>query len=214
VRAVTYVWYIENSKQKILVDAGVRAEHFIARGAIQEDIQPLEKGMQKVGIKPEDIDIVILTHLHYDHIALAPLFTKAKFIVQKKELDAALNPHQFIASQFEKSLFGKLNIEVVDGDTEIIKGVSVMLTPGHTPGTQSIVVDTPKGKAIIAGFCCTLDTFNPPPKITRKEGLQVLAPGVIIDLLQAYDSALRVKQSADTVIALHDIEYLNKEIVP
>jgi glyoxylase-like metal-dependent hydrolase (beta-lactamase superfamily II) len=214
VKVCTYVWYIENSAPKILVDAGVSAADFIAHGDSQEDVQPLEIGLQKIGVRPEEIDIVILTHLHYDHIALARLFMNARFIVQKKELDAARNPHPMIVSWFEKELYEGLNFKVVDGDAEIVEGVKVLLTPGHTPGGQSVAVETAGGLAVITGFCCIKDTFYPPQHIVEKEGLQVMAPGLILDALQAYDSALRVKQCADVIIPLHDIEFINKDRIP
>jgi N-acyl homoserine lactone hydrolase len=214
IKTCTYVWYIENSAPKILVDAGVRAADFIAHGDAQEDVQPLEKGLQKIGVRPDEIDIVILTHLHYDHITLAPLFVNAKFIIQKKELDVARNPHRMIASWFEKELYEGLNFQVVDGDVEIADGVKVLLTPGHTPGTQSVLVETAGGLVVITGFCCLKDTFYPPQHIMQKEGLEVLPPGLVLDALQAYDSALRVKRCADMIVPIHDIEFIDKDRIP
>ena len=106
-----------------------------------------------------------------------------------------------------------LNLEVVDGDKEIIEGVKVLLTPGHTPGAQSVAINTPKGLAIIAGFCTIQENFYPPPEVTAK-GRQVITPGIHLDVPQAYDSALRIKQMADFVVSLHDIEFMEKDRVP
>lgn len=210
-----YIWYIEGSEPKVLVDAGCRAEWLVSQGRPMEDIQSVEEGLNKSGVKPEDIDIVILTHLHSDHVQLASKFVRAKFIVQKAELDFALNPHPMVAKMgtYDKRFLKDLNMEVIEGDKEIIDGVRVVLTPGHTPGNQSVVVETLKGTAIITGFCCTLDNFAPPPE-ARAKGFEVIAPAMHCDPLQAYDSALKVKHSADIIIPLHESSFIGKDRLP
>ena len=146
-----YVWYIEGPRQKIVVDAGVTAAILQAAGLTgRRDIQSLEEGLGKLDLKPGDIDIVIATHLHHDHISLAHSFTKAKFVVQQKELEEARNPHPIWARTYGlQKEFGDLNYEVIEGDKEIAEGVRVICTPGHTPGTQSVVIETADGLAVI-----------------------------------------------------------------
>ena len=180
-----------------------------------EDIQTVEEGLGKLGLKPDDIDIVILTHLHQDHIAFASKYTRANFIVQKAELDFALNPHPMAVklTSFDKRQFENLNLEVIEGDKEIIDGVRVMLTPGHTMGSQSVVVETPKGTAVITGFCCTLDNFDPPPK-AKAQGLEVVPPTRHYDLLQSYDSILKVKQTGYFIIPLHETSFIGRDRLP
>lgn len=93
---VGYVWYIEGLKEKILVDAGVNTEHLRQKkigGSRARDIQSLESGLNKLGLIPGDIDMVIITHLHADHVAQGRQFSKARFLIQKDELESALNPH-------------------------------------------------------------------------------------------------------------------------
>ena len=82
-----FVWYIEGSNPKILVDAGCTAQNFIDHGQEEEDIQSVEVGLSQLGLRPEDIDMVIMTHLAWDHISLASKYCHAKFVVQKSELD-------------------------------------------------------------------------------------------------------------------------------
>ena len=80
----SYAWYIKGSQQKILVDTGARASTFRKKGVTSEiDLITVENGLAKLGLTPEDIDIVIITHLHGDHIELASLYKKAQFIIQK-----------------------------------------------------------------------------------------------------------------------------------
>ncbi len=208
-----YIWLIENQSLKILVDAGSRASSFTKRGTPEKDLSSVEDGLANFGMTPEDIDVVILTHLHCDHIDLGYLYKKAKFIVQKRELQYALNPHPIDADFYERSTFESLNWEVIDGQREIISGVSVFPTPGHSPGGQSIEVNTISGKAIITGFCCTLDTFKQTPEMKRR-GWEVTAPLIHNDVRAAYDSVLEVKHKADIILALHDPLYIEKRKIP
>ena len=213
-----YVWYIEGPEKKIIVDAGGTLEglalwlQFVATGATGTPIQSIEQGLSDVGLKPEDIDTVILTHLHADHVELAGQFANAKFVVQKSELDFALNPHPATAAFFNKELFNGLDFQILDGDEEIVDGVKVLLTPGHTAGGQSVAVDTDSGKAVITGFCCVRQNFEPPEML--KEMMPILTPGMHLNELQLFDSMLKVKETADTIVPLHEPEYLKMDRIP
>ena len=100
-----YIWYIEGSEPKIIVNTGAEADMYLAHGYSKaKNIQTVEEGLSKLKLRPEDIDIVILTHLHWDHVAFASKFAKAKFIVQKAELDFALNPHPANAAPYDAGL--------------------------------------------------------------------------------------------------------------
>ena len=149
----------------MLVDSGASIESYVTRGLKQKEIQGLEEGLAKLRLKPEDIGIVIQTHLHFDHVELAYKFTRAKFIVQKAELDYAVNPHQVLQDDYDQRMFKSLDFEVIEGDKEIIEGVRVMLTPGHSPGGQSVAINVGEGTAIITGFCCLRENFEVPPEV-------------------------------------------------
>ena len=105
-----------------------------------------------------------------------------------------------------------LKFEVVQGDTRIFPGVEVLLTQGHTPGCQSVAVDTAHGKAIIAGFCSIKENFFPLDPINN--AFPVIPPGISVNSLEAFDSTLRVKESADIVIPLHEEEMLLRKSIP
>ena len=210
--SVMHIWYIEGPQPKILVDAGGRASTLQEIGINSEEIQPVEIGLAKLGLKPADIDIVIVTHLHLDHIELGHLYKNARFIVQEKELDYARNPHPWDSCHFDRRYFDGLNFEVIDGDAEIVPGVAVFVTPGHTPGGQSVALDTAKGKAIITGFCCVKETFVQTEQM-KCQGREVAAPGLHQDCRVAYDSVLRVKRMADIILPLHDTAFLAGEAI-
>lgn len=203
-----YVWYIQGAKSKIIVDTGTTAEWYHGQGVNQQEhIQYLEDSLGRFELRPDNIDIVILTHLHADHVEQAKKFTHARFYVQKDELEATKHPA--METEYVKSLFAGLDFTVVDGDAQISDGIRVMLTPGHTPGTQSVAVETNEGIAVISGFCSIQDNFGDDAR-----GLPIAPPGVYTDLLQAYDSVMKVKRAADIIIPLHDMKYTQINAVP
>ena len=210
---VTYVWYIEGPKDKILVDAGVSTEYLRnQRGIPARRIQSLESGLQKVGLVPDEIDLVIITHLHSDHVAEARKFSKARFLIQKDELEFALNPHPTVAGQYPREFFEGLNFEVVSGDAKICEEVSVLSTPGHTIGGQSVSIKTEQGTAIVSGLCSVRENFEPPEPFNKT--MPVYPFGILINLIDMYDSLLRIKEEADIVIPNHDPKYVGEQHIP
>ena len=141
-----YAWYIKGAKNKILVDTGATAAMFREKGAAETDLISVENGLAKLGVTPIDINIVILTHLHCDHVELAALYKNAKFIVQKRELDYAGHPHPLDADLYVKRYFESLDFEVVDGEAKIDAGIAVFLSPGHSPGGQSVEIEHQRGE--------------------------------------------------------------------
>jgi glyoxylase-like metal-dependent hydrolase (beta-lactamase superfamily II) len=141
-----YAWLVLGSQKNILIDcAGIMdIERLRSLGIKAEVLGDLKESLKKEGLSPEDIDIIIATHLHPDHIVSAKDFPRAKIIVQKKELIGALNPCpvlQFIYPQeVIKPLFEANRFQLVDGDAEIEPGIRVMLTPDHTAGGQSVLL--------------------------------------------------------------------------
>ena len=111
--------------------------------------QNLENKLEEHGISPDEIEGVFFTHLHWDHAGNNALFKNAKFYVQKQEYLSVTERHM---PGFEKELVLKSTYFLLDGDqTDIVPGISAVLTPGHSEGSQTIIVDTPAGKTAIAG---------------------------------------------------------------
>jgi len=204
-----YIWYIEGPKENIIVETGGKAETISMLGVPAKDVQSPENALGKLGLKCEDIDTVILTHLIHDHFEYAGKFKNARFVVQKNELDYARNPHPLMQYFYLpiQELLDEVNFDILEGDKEIVKGVKVLLTPGHSPGSQSVAIETEKGTAVITGFCCIKENFI--------EGVwPVTPPGIHANAVQAYDSMLKVKEIADIIIPLHEPTFAKKEVIP
>jgi glyoxylase-like metal-dependent hydrolase (beta-lactamase superfamily II) len=212
INAACYAWYIKGSNRKILVDTGATAAMFREKGAEETDIISTEDGLKKLGVNPEEIDTVILTHMHCDHIELAYLFKNATFVVQKKELEYSKHPHPLDADLYVPRYWENIKFDVIDGDKKIEPGISVFLSPGHSPGGQSIEIKTAAGQVIIPGFCCVGDTFKQ-TEAMKHRGWEVTIPLIHLDAREAYDSALKVKKRADIILSLHGPEYIGVEHV-
>ena len=210
-------FYIKGAAQNILVDTGASAD-FMAKyepNQAVRDVQSFEEALGKHGLKPEDIDIVIQTHLHHDHIGNTPKCKNAKIIVQEEELRFALAPHPLFAAVYPIELLKGMRLEPVRGDTEITDGIRILLTPGHSPGTQSIAIETAQGTAIITGFCCIRETFEVPEETSKlSPSWLVYTPGIHTDALAAFDSTLKVKGLADILIPNHEPALRETQTIP
>jgi len=180
-------------------------------GFPSEQLSTQEKELEKFGLTVDDIDMVILTHLHSDHAKDAGKFKNATFVVQKSELEFAANPHPIQAGWFAELPQDRL--EVVDGDKEIIEGIRVIHTPGHTPGGQSILIETDKGPTCLSGLCTILENFHPPEQL-RQMGVVAVTPAIHTNAMQAYDSLIKISELSNQIVALHDISYKSVERIP
>lgn len=120
--------------------------------------------LTELGVPAESIDAVIFTHLHFDHCggatrragdAVELSFPRAKYYVQRAELDAALAPHERNRASYLQENIAPLAaadaLVCVDGPTEIVPGISVVPTPGHSHGHQSVLIDAGDDKAVFFG---------------------------------------------------------------
>jgi N-acyl homoserine lactone hydrolase len=151
------MWYIRAGETDVLVDTAIEAEdyrkyHTGFNSMPFEQVQSFEQALEKVGCGPDDIDIVIQTHLHMDHIYNTSKCRNAVVYVQKKELEVALNPHPIFDILYPRDIIENLAFKVIDGEQTILPGIAVTPVPGHTPGCQGVIVDTAEGRPLSAVF--------------------------------------------------------------
>ena len=206
-----YSWYLEGGDKKILVDTGemrpIQSEDREAK--IGGRIYTFEEGLGLWDLVPEDIDVVIHTHLHNDHCENDYQCTNATFFVHEQELACIHNPHPLDFRYLEdyiEDVEENDQIRSVTRDGEILPGIEVMHTPAHTPGGLTVFVMTAEGRAAITGFCVIMENFYPPKEITAME-MEVIPPGTLVNAYQAYDIMKKVKAEADILIPLHEPKF-------
>jgi len=190
---------VRGNGHNILIDTGlddfITPPEFIAETGLEP--MTMEDALAREGLTPDDIDIVVNTHLHDDHCGNNLLFTRAVFYIQQKELDCCNTPHP-LDYRYEPDFIDGLKVTPVNGDMELVPGVNLIHTPGHTPGCQTVRVKTAKGYVVIPGFCCNKENFP--------AAGPAVCPGVHCDAFQAFDTAQRVKAMGDLILPLHELE--------
>lgn len=113
-----------------------------------------------IGLHPDDVDTLILTHLHFDHYLNARLFKRARIVINEREFTYVMSPAHRRAmprSSFPREVFAWLvneawdRLELVSAEADVLPGVRVIETGGHSPGHQIVVVDTAGGRVVIPG---------------------------------------------------------------
>ncbi len=85
-------------------------------------------------------------------------------------------------------------------------------TPAHTEGGTSVAIDTESGKAVITGFCCIMENFNPPPSIKGME-MDVIPPGTHVNVYEAYDILIKIRDMADILLPFHEPKFASVDTI-
>ena len=152
---------LQNGRRNILVDAGINTR-FIKDGKAWGGL-PAEGGekhvlasLEKAGVSPKDIEMVIYTHLHNDHAGNCHLFPEAQHVFQKDEWYELLEPlpHEKVREDYDQGAIPelqKLDRRIVTGNFQLAPGIMCYHTSGHTAGSMALTVDTTKGMYVITG---------------------------------------------------------------
>jgi len=164
---------VQTADKNILIDTGYgdKVPDRMRRILHWQDHNGLPRGLAELGITPEQIDLVINTHLHGDHCGgntryagdaatIEPVFPNAEYVVQRREYEDATHPNErtratYLAENFQ-GLADTGQMRLLDGDTELLPGIWGLVTPGHTPGHMSVRLES-GGEA--AAFVCDLASY-------------------------------------------------------
>lgn len=211
--------YIEHPEAKIMWDAGVprdweqRWEPTGLRDfwpfEADEDQWP-DSRLRQLNLEPGDIDLLVLSHLHWDHAGMAADLwkgTRTKVICSTAEHEGAFSFEGYNLGPHVKKDYDGLKFDTVSEDTEILPGVKVLQTPGHTWGTMSLQLDLPdSGTMIFTSDAIYLkENYADPP----------IAPAIVYDSQKWLTSVEKIRSAAEktnaTVIFGHSAEQI-KEI--
>lgn len=150
---------VETAETRILIDTGVgskETEKFLDIYRVGNAGVPtrLEDSLRREGVEPPDIDIVLNTHLHFDHAggntlrqqdgSIVPAFPNATYYVGAREWEFAHLDNERVKASYLPDNFDPLaddgRVRFVEGNAEIVPGVQVMPAPGHTPGHQTVLL--------------------------------------------------------------------------
>lgn len=203
------MFVIQGGETPVVVDTGADLSRAWDHHRIRMEQSPEERpdaAVRALGIDPDEVGLVVNTHLHWDHCSNNHLFPNARIAVQQREIAFARNPVVWHRRQFEDLLGvtaswlrAEERIDPIDGDTELAPGLSVVSLPGHTPGSQGVVVEAETNRYLIAGDCVDLyENWEGDAEAVR------IPSGFFTDLV-AYEQSLRRIERLDCeVIPSHD----------
>lgn len=213
-----------SGKQNILVDCGFMKEGngvaVAEKFGIPSWISPVRM-VSEMGVNPDDITDIVLSHAHFDHMGSIEQFPKATLHLQKRELlswvelIALPRRFSFLTSVFDSDdLYSALNaakdhrLTLLDGDKDnILPGVHVRSGEGHTFGAQFVILETAKGRMVIAGDC-----VYAAPNLLGKNDDGIYVPlgsgiGSAWDQLKSFDRINdEIGGNLDRLIILHDFD--------
>lgn len=191
---------IETPRERLLAETGIGIHHsekFASTFGISKKASLLDS-LAAIDVKPETIQYVIHTHLHFDHMGGCMdwsqnrlLLPEPTHIIQRKEWDHAMNPHPRGRVSYQKEILEayarQAKTRQVWGDTEIVRGVRVLLTGGHTHGHQVVLIESKGERACFFGDLIPMVHYLNPlwimsfdchPEVTIDQKLKLLNQGV------------------------------------
>ena len=200
-----YIWVLRRDAQVIVVDTGYDTAEAEARGRPIR-MEPAE-ALAPLGIKPEDVTTVIVTHLHYDHAGGLHLFPNAKLHMQAVEMAFATGPcmcHDTLRMPFSadhvceavKRLYSG-QVVFHDGDAQVAEGVTVHCIGGHSRGLQCVRVNTQSGWMVLAS-----DAAHYYENVLKAKPFPIVVD--VQDMLDGFATLRRLASAPELIIPGHD----------
>lgn len=200
-----FVWVIRNEARTIVLDTGYDAKS--AQRRDRELLRPVGEGLKLVGVDPESVETVILSHMHFDHAGNHELFPRARYHVQEVEMAFCTGPcmcheplrHAFdyedVASMIQKLYTGRVTFH--DGVSQIAPGITLHRVGGHSKGLQIVRVQTERGWVVLGSdashFYANFEQNRPFPVVES-----------VTDMMNGYETMRRLASSPRHIIPGHD----------
>lgn len=203
-----FFWVLRDGAASIVVDTGFHPDVGERRG--RRCLCPPAELLRRVGVEPESVETVILTHLHYDHTGSVDAFPAAELVVQRSELEfwtgpeAKQPPFAAVVEPDEIARVAGARLRLLDGDGEIAPGIEAICVGGHSPGQTVLVVEGSRGPVVLASDA-----------VHYYEELELERPfEIYYDLgamIEGYRSLRRLaEQPGAALVAGHDPEVMNR----
>jgi len=206
-----FVWAIVGEKRRFVFDTGFDAGMAAKRDRTM--LRPVGEGLRMIGLDPDSVEDVILSHLHFDHCGNHTLFPKARYHLQDTEMAYCTGRcmcHRALRAPFEAEdvtdMVGKVfagRVTFHDGSSEIAPNLTVHKVGGHSKGLQIVRVLTRRGWVVLGSdashFYANFEQERPFPVLES-----------VTDMLEGFDTMRRLASSNQHVIPGHDPEVLRR----
>ena len=204
-------WVITNGARSYVVDTGFDADSATRRK--RELLKPVGEGIKAVGLNPDTVSDVILTHMHYDHAGNSDLFPHARYHVQECEMSFVTGKcmcHELLRHPFEEedvvSMVRKVfagRVEFYDGSMDVAPGISVHHIGGHSRGLQAVRVNTERGPVVLAS-----DAAHYYEHFEQDRAFAVFEN--LTELLEGYRTLRRLAPTDRHIVPGHDPEVFKR----
>jgi N-acyl homoserine lactone hydrolase len=213
-------FYVDTGEHKLMIDTGLpdaeRATKY-HHDCTKRGCPDSPDALKSMGVDPDEIDICIFTHLHWDHCHNMKKYRKARYIVSQTEIQWAYNPLPPYYRSYEAPILGVeppfqgCQFEVVNGETEIVPGVRVFPTPGHTPGHIAAQVETTAGSCVVVGDAIfTYRNFEP----RIEEHWRYWVETRLVNQIDGWKSMEEIDRRADFILPFHEERVLEHPVYP
>jgi len=206
-----YVWLILGGPHPILVDTGCLDDDAQERG-MRNYVTPAAI-VERAGVKPRDVPIALISHLHYDHWAGHDLFPNAEYWIQRDEVAFWTGPfgrYQAFRQSANSAALARLvtltyanRVRMIEGDRQVIPGVSVHRVGGHTAGLQIVTVQTERGTVVL-----TSDASHFYRNVETRQPVQIISS--LPEMLAAFETIHALAGAQRLIVAGHDPEVADR----
>lgn len=200
-----YLWVIRNGARTVLVDTGFNRDVAARRG--RTIVHDVGESLAALGIGPESIENVVITHMHYDHAGNLDLFPRARYHLQDREMQFATGRcmcHDVLRHGYEASDVARMvhhvfddRVQFHDGSADLAPGIELHRIGGHTRGLQAVRVRTRRGWVVLAS-----DSSHFYAHVEQDRVFPIVVD--VHDTLLGYQTLKRLATSPQHIIPGHD----------